>query len=119
MKTAVYDTPQQDKPLTNKPKAQAATVGLLITVTARPGKENAVSDMLKNARSLAQAEEQTVSWHAFRMADATFGIFDTFENQAERRAHLNGRIAGTLMQAEDLLTKPPRIEEVTILAVKT
>jgi quinol monooxygenase YgiN len=118
MKTAVYNSPQKDKLLANEPETKVATVGLLITVTAKPGKEDTVSDMLGSALSLVQAEEQTVSWYAFRMADATFGVFNTFEDRSGRRAHLNGRIAGALMQADDLLTKPPRIEEVTILAVK-
>lgn len=95
------------------------TVALLATLKAKPGKEGAVSDMLKGALSLAEAEEQTVSWYALQMDDTTFGIFDTFADEAGRQAHLNGQIAAALMaQADELLSEPPKIEQVTILAAK-
>ncbi len=95
------------------------TVGLLATLKAKPGKEAAVSDMLKGALALAESEEQTVSWYALQMDDNTFGIFDSFADEAGRQAHLNGQIAAALMaQADELLAEPPKIEQVTLLAVK-
>lgn len=95
------------------------TVALLATLKAKPGKEMAVSEMLKNALTLAEAEEQTVSWYALQIDDASFGIFDTFVDEAGRQAHLNGQIAATLMaRADELLSEPPKIEQVTILSAK-
>jgi quinol monooxygenase YgiN len=53
------------------------------------------------------------------MGPATFGIFDTFETEAGRKAHLSGEIAKALMaNASALLAKDPVIEQVELLAVK-
>ncbi len=53
------------------------------------------------------------------MGETTFGVFDTFEDEAGRQAHLNGQIAAALMShADELLSEPPKIEQVTILAAK-
>ena len=60
-----------------------------------------------------------MSWFAFKMGGSQFGIFDTFANEPGRNAHLHGEIAKTLFaKAEDLLTAPPRIENLEILAAK-
>jgi len=53
------------------------------------------------------------------MSDNTFGIFDTFDDEAGRNAHLNGEIAKALMaNADKLLAKPPKIDKLEILATK-
>jgi quinol monooxygenase YgiN len=47
------------------------------------------------------------------------GIFDAFEDDAGRKAHLNGPIAAALMsKAAELLAEPPKIEQVDLLAAK-
>ncbi len=95
------------------------SVALLATLEAKPDKVTELSDMLKGALELAQAEQQTVSWYALQMSETTFGIFDTFESEDGRQAHLNGQIAAALMaHADELLSVPPKIEQVTILAAK-
>lgn len=95
------------------------SVALLATLQAKPDKVTELSDMLKGAVALAQAEEQTVSWYALQMGETTFGVFDTFEDEEGRQAHLNGQIAAALMaHADELLSEPPKIEQVTILAAK-
>ena len=54
-----------------------------------------------------------------KIAPSIFGIFDTFENEEGRKAHLSGPIAAALMaNASTLLAKDPVIEEVELLAVK-
>lgn len=94
-------------------------VGLLATIEAKSDKVNEVTDMLKGALELAQAEEQTITWYAFKISATTFGIFDTFESQDGRQAHLNGPIAAALMaHADEYLAAPPKIEQVEILAAK-
>jgi quinol monooxygenase YgiN len=61
----------------------------------------------------------TVTWYAFKVGDATYGIFDTFESEEARQAHLNGEIPKALGQvAPDLLASDPDIRTVEILAVK-
>jgi quinol monooxygenase YgiN len=47
------------------------TVALLATLQAKPEKVTDVSDMLKGAVELAQAEEQTVSWYALQMGETS------------------------------------------------
>jgi quinol monooxygenase YgiN len=92
---------------------------LLARVEAKPGKEQTVSDFLKSALPLAQAEPQTVRWYGLKINENTFGIFDTFETEDGRSAHLKGEIAKALMaNAADLLAKEPVIEFVDLLAVK-
>jgi quinol monooxygenase YgiN len=92
---------------------------LLARVEAKPGKETQVLEFLKSALPLAQAEPDTVRWYALKLGPSTFGIFDTFETDAGRQAHLGGQIAAALMaNAKELLAKDPVIEQVDLIAVK-
>jgi quinol monooxygenase YgiN len=92
---------------------------LLARVEAKPGKEDAVEQFLKSALPLAEAEKDTISWYALKIGPSTFGIFDTFNDEEGREAHLKGKIAAALMQhADELLSTSPVIEKVELLAVK-
>jgi quinol monooxygenase YgiN len=92
---------------------------LLARLEAKPGKEDTVEQFLKNALPMAEEERDTISWFALRIGPSTFGIFDTFNDEVGREAHLKGKIAAALMEhADDLLAAPPVIEKVSLLAVK-
>ena len=92
---------------------------LLVRLEAKPGKEKEVSDFIRSALPLAQAEPFTAKWYALQIGPSTFGIFDSFETEEGRKAHLSGPIAQALMQkAPDLLAGAPVIEMVDLLAVK-
>jgi len=94
-------------------------VALLVRLEAKPGKENEVENFIKGALSLAQQEPGTITWYALKIDKSTFGIFDTFENEVGREAHLGGKIAEALMaNAPELLAKTPVIEHVDVLAAK-
>jgi quinol monooxygenase YgiN len=94
-------------------------LGILALLEAKPGKEAAVSDLLRSAVALASEEANTTTWYAFQAGPRTFGIFDTFPDEAGRTAHLEGRIAQALMgKADELLATPPDIRKVDVLAVK-
>ena len=94
-------------------------LALLARLEAKPGKEQEVSDFIKSALALAQNEPATVRWYALQLGPSTFGVFDTFGGEEGRQAHLGGPIAQALMaKADELLAAPPRIEPVTLLAVK-
>lgn len=96
-----------------------AKLALLARLEAKPGKENEVAEFLKSALPLAEKEPGTINWYAFRIGSSTFGIFDTFNDEAGRKAHLSGPIASALMaKASELLAKPPVIEQLDILAAK-
>jgi quinol monooxygenase YgiN len=95
------------------------TVGLLVRLEAKPGKEAEVENFLKSGLALVEDEPETTVWFAIRMGQSTFGIFDAFPNDSGRKAHLSGRVAAALMaKASDLLAQPPKIENVDVLAVK-
>ena len=92
---------------------------LLARVQARAGKEAAVAEFLKSALPLAEAEPGTIRWYGLKINENTFGIFDTFETEDGRSAHLQGQIAAALMaNAAELLAGDPVIEFVDLLAVK-
>ena len=92
---------------------------LLARLEAKPGKEDVVEEFLKSALPLAEDENDTVEWFALRIGPSTFGIFDTFNDEDGREAHLKGKIAAALMEhAGDLLSASPVIEKVELLAVK-
>lgn len=79
-------------------------IGLLVTMTAKPGKEQDVRDFLLGGRSLVNQEPGTKSWYAFQIDERTFGIFDTFNKEEGRQAHLSGEVAKALLaNADDLL----------------
>jgi quinol monooxygenase YgiN len=95
------------------------SVGLLVRLEAKPGKEAEVATFISGALSLAQQEPGTTTWFALRLGPSTFGIFDTFPDEDGRHAHLSGPIAAALMEkAPQLLSVPPAIEKVDVLATK-
>ncbi len=95
------------------------SVALYVELKAKPGKEDEVAAFLTGAQGLAAQEAGTVVWFAARVDKATFFIFDAFDDEAGRSAHLNGPIAAALMaNAETLLAAAPVIHRADILADK-
>jgi quinol monooxygenase YgiN len=93
------------------------TVSLWVVLEARPGKEKELAEFLKSAVPLVAAEPETNAWFALQLGPSTFGIFDTFADDAGRQAHLSGQVAAALMQkAPELLAAPPKISKVDVLA---
>jgi quinol monooxygenase YgiN len=94
-------------------------VALSVTLKAKPGKEEELGTFLAGAQALVAQENGTVSWFAYRVDAQTFGIFDSFNDEAGRQAHLNGAVAAALLgRAEELLAEKPDIRPVDILAEK-
>jgi quinol monooxygenase YgiN len=94
-------------------------VALLVRLEAKPGKEAQVEAFLKSGLSIVQNEPGTIVWFALRMGPTTFGIYDAFQDESGRQAHLSGQVAAALMaKAPELLAQPPVIEKVDVLAVK-
>jgi quinol monooxygenase YgiN len=97
----------------------AVKLGILALLEAKPGKGDDLADFLRSGRELAAREKGTVTWYAFKVGDTTYGIFDTFETEDARQAHLNGEIPKALGQvASELLAADPDIRTIEILAVK-
>jgi quinol monooxygenase YgiN len=94
-------------------------LGILALLEAKPGKGDDLAAFLEAGRALAVAEEGTVTWYAFKISDTTYGIFDTFETEQARQAHIDGEIPRALGQVgAELLAADPNIRTVDIIAVK-
>jgi quinol monooxygenase YgiN len=94
-------------------------VALLVRLEAKPGKEAEVEKFLNSGLAIVQEEPATVTWYAIKLGPSTYGIFDTFPDDKGRQAHLSGKVAAALMaNASELLSQPPQIEQVEILAAK-
>ncbi|MFE2874582.1 putative quinol monooxygenase [Streptomyces roseus] len=95
------------------------STGLLARIEAKPEHAAHVQELLENALELARQETQTVTWYSFRLGPTSFGIFDTFNDDAGREAHLSGKIAAALMEiAPTMLTSAPDIQKIDVLAAK-
>jgi quinol monooxygenase YgiN len=96
-----------------------AKFALYAHLKAKPEKRAEVEAFLKSALPLAQQEMATVTWYAFKEDEGSYGIFDTFDTEEGRQAHLDGPIAKALMsKAGELLSEPPKIHKITLLADK-
>jgi quinol monooxygenase YgiN len=86
---------------------------------AKPGKEEEVAKFLEMANDMAKKEPTTINWYAFRLSHSTFGVFDTFNDEAGRQKHLNGPIGQAIMaRASELFASPPSIEPVDVFGFK-
>jgi quinol monooxygenase YgiN len=95
------------------------TLGILARLEAKPGRGEELAAFLRSGREIAAREDGTVTWYAFKIDEDAYGIFDTFETEAARQAHVNGEIPQALGQvADDLLASEPDIRPIDILAVK-
>ncbi len=94
-------------------------LALLVTLQSKAGKESDVESFLKSGLELVLQEPKTNHWFAFKTADGKYGIFDTFDDESGRDAHLNGKVAEALMaKADELFSAPPKIEKIEIVAMK-
>ncbi len=97
----------------------AVSHALVVKLDAKPDRAEDVAAFLASAKPLAEAETGTISWYAARTSATTFWIFDTFNSENDRQAHLDGPIAAALMaNAEELLATPPEILPGDVLASK-
>ncbi|MET1064933.1 MAG: antibiotic biosynthesis monooxygenase [Arthrobacter sp.] len=97
----------------------APKYGVLALIEAKLGKEQEVWDFLKGGRDVVLKEPGTRTWYAFRVNDYTFGIFDTFDTEEDRQAHLKGAIPAALGErGPTLLAKDPDLRLIELIAVK-
>lgn len=94
-------------------------LGLLALLDAKPDKGAELGAFLEQGQALAAAEIGTVTWYAFKLSDTQYGIFDSFETEDGRQAHLSGEIPTALGKvAPELLAKEPDIRMVDVIASK-
>jgi quinol monooxygenase YgiN len=98
-----------------------AKFALYVPLQAKPGKETEVADFLRSAVPLVNAEPGTLTWYAIQEGPSSFAIFDTFDDEAGRDAHLNGKVAAALMEkitAGGMFANKPEIHKLNIIADK-
>jgi quinol monooxygenase YgiN len=94
-----------------------AQLALYAHLIPKPGKEKDLEELLKKGAEMAKDEKGTAHWYGFKESDTSYGIFDTFETEEGREAHLNGPIAAALMElAPELLAEPPKIFKIELIA---
>jgi len=92
---------------------------LFVRLEAKPDKSDEVAAFLQQGLQMANQETTTPLWFALRLGPTTFAIFDSFNDESGRQAHLNGPIAKALMaNAPNLLATPPVIERLDVLGAK-
>ena len=95
------------------------SVAIYARLVAKPGKEAEVAEFLRSAQPIVANEPGTVTWYAIQESASEFSIFDTFNDEAGREAHLNGDVAKALMaRADELFAEPPGIFKLDVLASK-
>ena len=94
------------------------TLGLLVRLEAKPGKEADVENFLKGGLPLVEQEPATTAWFAIRLGPSTFGIFDVFPDESGREAHLSGRVAAALQENSELFAQAPDIQKLDVVAAK-
>ena len=96
-----------------------AKYALYVSLKAKSGKEKDIEAFLKQGAEMAKNEAGTVSWFGLKEGEGHYSVFDTFNDEAGRDAHLSGPIAKALMaNASELFANELRIEQMEILAAK-
>ena len=96
-----------------------AKLALYAHLKAKPEKRAELEAFLKSALPMARDEKGTITWYAFQEDEGSYGIFDTFDTEEARQAHLDGPIAKALIaKASELLAQPPAIHKINLLAAK-
>jgi quinol monooxygenase YgiN len=98
------------------------SLALLVPAIAKSDQVNATQNFLEGAIPLVEAEPGTIQWYGVQFTDVdppTFAIFDTFDSEADRNTHLNGKVAGALFaNADTLFVADPIINKANVLASK-
>ena len=95
------------------------TVGLVIRLHPKPGKEEEVANFLEGVMPLIREEAATTTFLGVRFGPSEFGIIDAFPDNEGRTAHATGKAAAALWgRADELFASPPAVEAIDILSSK-
>jgi quinol monooxygenase YgiN len=98
-------------------EGKLVTVGLLIRVETKPDKVGELEALLIENLKKVEKEDATTVCLAMRLGPTSFGVVTAFPDDAGRQAHLAAN-ADALTQAGELLTQPPSIERLEVVAAK-
>ena len=97
------------------------SVSLYVELKAKPGKESEVETFLGKEAGLVRGEPGTLTWHAAKIEGETgvYRVFDTFDDEAAREAHLNGEAGQELVEkADELFAVAPKVYRLQVVAQK-
>jgi quinol monooxygenase YgiN len=92
------------------------TVGLLIRVEAKPDRVAEVEARMRKVVDIVRAEELAVAWFTVRTGPTSFAIFDVFENEADRDAHLANNFESLRAAGAELFTAEPAVDYADVVA---
>src|SRR6201996_7664666 len=96
-----------------------AKFALYAHLKTKPGKEAEIEAFLKQGAEMAKDEGGTVDLDGVKEESGAYGVFDTFDDEAGRQAHLNGEIAKALMaKADEYFAEAPKIFKIELIAQK-
>ncbi len=97
-----------------------AKLAFLVELKAKPGKESEVEAFLKKEAALVRGEPGTLSWTAAKDEAETgvYKIFDTFNNEADREAHMNGEAGKEFVANVEKLFAEAKIHRLQGIAEK-
>jgi len=89
-----------------------AKFALRVEMKARPGKEAEIETFLAKEASLVRGEPGTLTWHAAKIEGETgvYRVFDTFDDEAAREAHLNSEAGQEFVERADDLFSEAKIK---------
>ena len=92
----------------------------LVEMKAKPGKEAEIEPFLAKEASMVRGEAGTLSWHAGKIEgeNGIYRVFDTFDTEAARDAHLNGPAGQEFVEKAGELFTEAKINRLTIVAQK-
>jgi quinol monooxygenase YgiN len=98
-----------------------AKFALLVELKAKPGKEAEVEAFLEKEATIVRGETGTLSWHAAKVEGepGVYRVFDTFDDEAAREAHLSGAAGQELVEkADELFSPAPKVFKLQVVAQK-
>jgi quinol monooxygenase YgiN len=98
-----------------------AKFALRVELKAKPGKKSEIEAFLKKEAALVKGEPGTLSWHAAEDEGepGVYVVFDTFNDEVDREAHLKGEAGKELEEHwEELFSEAPKIHRLHVIAEK-
>jgi quinol monooxygenase YgiN len=97
-----------------------AKFALLVELKAKPGKQSEVETFLNGEAKLVRGEAGTLTWHAAKIEGETgvYRVFDTFNDEAAREAHLNGEAGQELVANAERLFSEVKVHRLQVVAEK-
>ncbi len=92
---------------------------LHIRLEARRGKERELEALVRGIRAEVEREPGTRPWVGAQLSRSVYEIFETFPDEAARRAHLAGKGAALLMRRSNaVLARPAQIDRLDVVTTK-